>query len=250
MGTEVGMSQLVLIHGPGAGGCSASFRYQLERFPGALAPDLPGHLEGESFDNVSGYTHWLRDWLRDHGHIGGLVLAGFTLGACIALDYALTWPEEVDGLLLMTVAMRPKERAPGSLEFRLDAARGGEPMREWLASMEHMLLFVEPGLRNDLLECHKRVGPVSQHDDLVAIDRFDARDRIHELRAPLTLVRGVDDPMQPVEYELEIHEAVPGSKYVKLERAGHFPHCERPDDVNAELAELLGERLSAQRLDK
>ena len=39
------MPQLVLIHGPGAGGCAASYRYQLEQFPDALAPDLPGHLE-------------------------------------------------------------------------------------------------------------------------------------------------------------------------------------------------------------
>ena len=233
------MSQLVLIHGPGAGGCAASYRYQLQRFPDALAPDLPGHLEGESFEDVAGYTHWLREWLRGQGHTGGLVLAGFTLGACVALDYALTWPDEVDGLLLMTVAMRPKERAPGSLEFRLNAAKGGEPMQKWLDSMEHMLMFVEPDLRGELMECHKKVGPISQHNDLLTIDRFDARDRIHKLKAPLTLVRGVDDPMQPDEYEMEIHEAVPGSRYIKLERAGHFPHCERPDDVNAALAELL-----------
>ena len=180
------------------------------------------------------------------GHSGGLVLAGFTLGACVALDYALTWPDEVDGLLLMTVAMRPKERAPGSLEFRLNAARGGEPMQKWLDAMEHMLLFVDDqDLRDELMECHRKVGPVSQHNDLLTIDRFDARDRIHNLKAPLTLVRGVDDPMQPDEYELEIHEAVPGSRYIKLERAGHFPHCERPDDVNAELAALLGQSRSA-----
>ena len=48
------MSQLVLIHGPSAGGCAASFRYQLAQFPDALAPDLPGHLDSESFDNVVG----------------------------------------------------------------------------------------------------------------------------------------------------------------------------------------------------
>ena len=167
------------------------------------------------------------------------MLAGFTLGACVALDYALTWPDEVDGLLLMTVAMRPKERAPGSLEFRLNAAKDEPAMQKWLDSMDHMLLFVEQDLRSDLMEYHRRVGPISQHNDLLTIDRFDARDRIHKLTAPLTLVRGVDDPMQPDEYELEIHEAVPGSRYIKLERAGHFPHCERPDDVNAALEELL-----------
>ena len=235
------MSQLVLIHGPGAGGCAASYRYQMQRFPDALAPDLPGHLEGEPFEDVSGYTHWLREWLHERGHTSGLVLAGFTLGACVALDYALTWPDEVDGLLLMTVAMRSKDRAAGSLEFRLNAAKGGEPMREWLDTMEHMLMFVDDAdLRDELMQCHTKVGPISQHNDLLTIDKFDARDRIHNLKAPLTLVRGVDDPMQPAEYELEIHEAVPSSRYVKLERAGHFPHCERPDDVNAELAALLG----------
>jgi len=234
------MSQLVLIHGPGAGGCAASFRYQLERFPGALAPDLPGHLDGESFDDVSGYTRWLRGWLRERGHTGRLVLAGFTLGACVALDYALTWPGEVDGLLLMTVAMRPKERAAGSLEFRRNAAQSDAGMREWLDNMEQIMMLVEPGLRAELLDCHRRVGPVSQYNDLAVIDKFDVRDRIGNLEAPLTLVRGVDDPLQPAEYELEIHRAVPGSRYIRLEGAGHFPHCERPDAVNAALAELLG----------
>ena len=234
------MSQLVLIHGPGAGGCAASFRYQLGRFPGALAPDLPGHLDGDSFDDVSGYTRWLQGWLRERGHRGGLVLAGFTLGACVALDYALTWPGEVDGLLLMTVAMRPKERAAGSLEFRRKAAQSEAGMQEWLDNMEQIMMLVEPSLRAELLDCHQRVGPVSQYNDLAVIDKFDVRDRIGGLKAPLTLVRGVDDPLQPAEYELEIHRAVPNSRYIRLEGAGHFPHCERPDAVNAALAELLG----------
>jgi pimeloyl-ACP methyl ester carboxylesterase len=30
-----------------------------------------------------------------------------------------------------------------------------------------------------------------------------------------------------------MHESVPGSSYVELSGAGHFPPTERPDEVNA-----------------
>ena len=233
------MSQLVLIHGPGAGGCSAGYQYQLQHFHGSLAPDLPGHIEGESLSTVSEYTEWLRNWLHNLGHTEDLVLSGFTLGACIALQYALDYPDEVVGLLLMTIAMRPKERPPGSLEFRLNAAKDHRVYEEWIEAMRHSQMFIEPDLSNHLIECHRTVGPQSQFNDLVTIDNFDVRDRIGELKAPLTLIRGVDDPGKPAEYELEIHQAVSGSKYIKLEQSGHFPMAERPDVINRELEKLM-----------
>ncbi len=233
------MPNLVFIHGPGAGGCSEGFHYQLQHFPGSLAPDLPGHPEGESLATVAEYAEWLRDWLHRAGHRKDLVLAGFTLGACVALQYALDHPDEVAGLLLMTVAMTPKQRAPGTLEFRLNAAKDAKVHREWLDAMRHVMMFIEPDLRERLIDCHKKVGPMSQYNDLVTIDKFDVRDRIGELTTPLVLIRGVDDPGKPAEYELEIHQALPGSKYIKLEQAGHFPMAERPEDVNRALEELM-----------
>ena len=233
------MSQLVLIHGPGAGSCSAGFKYQREYFPDCHTPDLPGHPDGDSLETVAEYTEWLHEWLHRQGHTKDLVLSGFTLGACVALQYALDYPDEVAGLLLMTIAMRPKERASGSLEFRLNAARDEKVHEEWLDAMRHSMMFIEEGLREQLIECHRIVGPVSQYNDLVTIDNFDVRDRISELKAPLVLVRGVDDPGKPAEYELEIHEAVPGSRYIKLEQAGHFPMVERPADINRAIEELM-----------
>lgn len=233
------MSQLVFIHGPGAGSCSAGFKYQMEHFPGSLAPDLPGHPQGNSLTSVAEYSEWLRGWLYKQDHKSDLILAGFTLGACIALQYALDYPDEVAGLLLMTIAMRPKERAPGTLEFRLNASKDATVLEEWLDAMRHSMMFVDEELREELIECHRTVGPISQYNDLVTLDKFDVRDRIGELNAPLTLVRGMDDPGKPAEYELEIHKAVPGSKYLKLDNAGHFPMAERPDDINRALEELM-----------
>ena len=235
------MLQLVFIHGPGAGACAEGFANQLSHFPGSLAPTLPGHLSGEPCPNVERYTDWLRGWLWAQDKHREVVLVGFTLGACVALQYGLDYPEEVKGLVLMTVSMRPKERKPGTLDMRLRAAKEPEAYQEWIEFQRHAMMWVEPGLRDRLLECHAQVGPISQYNDLVTIDRFDVRDRIGDLKPPLVLIRGVDDPGEPPEYEVEIHQAVPGSRYLKLEQAGHFPMAERPDTVNKAIEELLAQ---------
>ncbi|MBM3223516.1 MAG: alpha/beta hydrolase [Candidatus Tectomicrobia bacterium] len=233
------MAQLVFIHGPGAGGCAEGFRYQLEHFPDSLAPHLPGHLHGTSCASVERYTDWLRGWLWAQGHQRDLVLVGFTLGSCIALQYALDYPDEVRGLVLMTVSMRAKQRPSDTLAFRLRAAEDPAVHAQWLDAMREAMTWVDPAFRERLIDCHRQVGPLSQHRDLVVIDRFDVQDRIHTLRAPLLLIRGMDDPLAPEEYEREIHEAVAGSQYIPLRQAGHFPMAEQPETVNAAIHALL-----------
>src|SRR5262249_257593 len=101
------------------------------------------------------------------------------------------------------------------------------------------LHFVAPALREQLITCHHHIGPRSQHHDLVVIDQFDVRDRISTLRPPLLLIRGIDDPLAPEEYEREIHEAVPGSQYIALREAGHFPMAEQPTVVNRAIEAFL-----------
>ncbi len=233
------MVQLVFLHGPGAGGTARSFARQLERFPGSLAPTFPGHPDGEPCPSVERSAEWLRGWLWAQGHRQNLVLAGYTLGACTALQYALDYPDEVKGLVLMTMALRLKQRNQASLELRLRAAQDPVAFEEWIEMMRGILKFVEPDFREKLLDDHRLVGPMSQYRDLQIIDGFDATDRIRCLGKPLLLVRGMDDPLDPPEYELEIHQAVPGSRYLKLHDAGHFPMAERPDDVNQAIQEFL-----------
>ena len=233
------MPQLVFLHGPGAGGCAEAFRYQLDHFRGSIAPTLPGHLAGVSCASVERYTEWVRGWLWAQGQHRDLVLVGFTLGACIALQYALDYPEEVQGLVLMTVSMRPKRRAPHTLNFRLRAAADPAIYEQWIAAMREAMQWVAPDLRERLIACHRQVGPRSQHDDLVVIDQFDVRARIGALQPPLLLIRGVDDPLAPEAYEREMHEAVPGSQYIPLREAGHFPMAEQPEMVNRAIQTFL-----------
>jgi proline iminopeptidase len=175
----------------------------------------------------------LRSWLWAQGLNKDLVLVGYTLGASIALQYGLDYPDEVQGLVLMTVAARPKVRAPGTYEMRLRALEDTKVYAEWLAFQRTAMHLVEPGLRERLIERHRQVGPLSQYHDLMAIDSFDVRERIATLKPKLLLLRGLRDHGHPPEYEKEIHEAVPGSQYVRLPDAGHFPPTEIPEQFNA-----------------
>jgi len=233
--------QLVFLHGPGAGACSDAYFHQRKHFPRCVAPDLPGHLEGARCADVKGYTEWVRGWLWAQGMKQDLVLVGYTLGACIALQYALDYPEEVKGIVIMTVAMRPKTRPAGTYDMRVRAARDPKAYEEWIAFNRHAMYLVEPGLRERLLERHRQIGPLSQLEDLKTIDAFDVRDRIAGLKPKLLLLRGLKDPGKPPEYEKEIHEAVPGSRYVRLDDAGHFPPTEIPEKVNRLIEEFVAE---------
>jgi pimeloyl-ACP methyl ester carboxylesterase len=73
----------------------------------------------------------------------------------------------------------------------------------------------------------------------VVIDQFDVQARIDTLKTPLLLIRGMDDPLAPEEYERHIHQAVPGSQYLPLHQAGHFPMAEQPRIVNQAIADFV-----------
>lgn len=235
------MPQLVFLHGPGAGACADAYYYQLKHFKGSVAPTLPGHLEGAPCPDIKSYMEWVRGWLWAQGLKKDFVFVGYTLGASIALQYGLDYPDEVKGMVIMTVAARPKTRPPGTYEMRLHAEQdpNGKGYEEWLAFQAHTMQFVEPGLREKLMERHRQVGPMSQLHDLKTIDAFDVRDRIGTLKPKLLLLRGLDDPGKPPEYEKEIHEAVPGSQYLKLAGVGHFPPTENPEKINSLIEEFV-----------
>jgi pimeloyl-ACP methyl ester carboxylesterase len=234
------VTQIVFLHGPGAGGCADAWLGQTGHFPDSLAPTLPGHLEGAPCADVRGYAEWVRGWLWARGRPRDLVLVGYTLGAAIALEYGLAYPDEVAGLALMTLGLRASGPPPGRAELRLKAAEGDPAAyAEWLAFQDAAMRWVAPDLRAHLLERHRQVGPLSQYHDLMAIWTYDAADRIGGLRPKLLLVRGADDANSPHDREREIHAAVPGSRYVSLPQAGHFPATERPEAFNALLEEFV-----------
>lgn len=114
-------------------------------------PSLPRSgtfAPANSCPDVACYANWLRGWLWAQGLQDNLVLVGYTLGAAIALQYALDYRDEVRGLVIMTVAAQPKVRAPGAYEMRLRAAADATVYeQEWIAFQRQAMHLVAPELR-------------------------------------------------------------------------------------------------------
>ena len=215
------------------------FRYQLEHFRGSLAPELPGHLSGTACRDVAGYTEWVRGWLWAQGHKRDLVLSGYTMGASIALQYALDYPEEVKGIVISTVAMRRKGIKEEIFANRLKAAEDPATFEGWIETMRGVMQLIDPAFREELIAAHRVVGPRSQHDDLRAMEAFDVQDRIATLKPKLLLVQGTERHVAPGDWEGEIHRAVPGSQLLGFPKTGHLPMAEQPASFNRAVEEFL-----------
>ena len=186
---------------------------------------------------------WVRGWLAAQDMREDLLLVGYTLGAAIALQFALDYPQAVKGLVLSAVSVAPRAEArSGLLDSCLKAATGNaQAVDAWLDFHRQITTWVAPDLRAHLLTRQLQVGPMSQHRMLLAIYGFDVRERIESLRTPLLLIRGADDVLNPPPVERELHAEIPGSRFVSLPQAGHFPATERPEEVNRLIEEFIAE---------
>jgi hypothetical protein len=63
---------------------------------------------------------------------------------------------------------------------------------------------------------------------------------------PTLIVWGAHDPIIPVRHAADAHKAMPGSRLVIFKEAGHFPHCEVPDQFVEVLVDFMTSTAPAQ----
>jgi pimeloyl-ACP methyl ester carboxylesterase len=183
---------------------------------------------------------------------------GHSLGGGVALQLAYQFPERCDRLVLVASGGLGKE--VNSL-LRAVSLPGSElVMPVLLSSQMHTVLdainrwFGRRGLRmgatgrevwrsyTGLSETRGRLAFI--HTVRSVIDplgqRVSARDRLYLLSGfPTLIVWGGRDHTIPLEHGLRAHEAIPGSRFVTLPRAAHFPHLEDPEGLEAALRDFL-----------
>lgn len=205
---------LVLLHGLGQ--TPQSWQDQVTAIPEGLraaAPWLHG-LRPNADDRFSlaGASNAVGTELIKHG-AQRAHLCGLSVGAMVALQFAVDAPDQVDRLVLCGAQIRPPKSV---LWLQRQMIRATPTAR-----------LAQQGIRKD---------KVQQAMEILA--DADFTDRLAQVSAPTLVLCGERDRANLPASKL-IAQRIPGAELELVPGAGHAPNTERPEEFNAALYRFL-----------
>ncbi|MGC8951726.1 alpha/beta fold hydrolase [Chloroflexus sp.] len=256
---------LLLIHGLGDEADTwRSIIPQLARAYRVIAPDLPGF--GRSSGPIAGYslTFFARTMAEFIGKLGlqSVTLVGHSLGAMIAQRLSIGLPDVVQQQILVGGCLPIKRHFPRVEQWTLLLPGIGELVLAGMQrSQELAFLSLQPFYANlyalparEQRFLRRRVWarihhPIQRRATLsalrwLAIDAFFRchryLDLVSQYAIPTVLIAGEHDLIVDGEM-IEATEVLLEQRalYIHLERCGHMPHQEQPDQIVHLIAELV-----------
>ena len=224
--------KLVFVHG--AGSSSLAFYYQLRHFRNSKAIDLPGHPTGKACTTIEGYVEWVRGFNTARRY-KDVVLCGHSMGGAIAQLYALRYPDELRGIILIGTGARLRVH-PDYLNL---ARQPGEGNSGWLEGQKKHFQGVESDIYDVLVRRASEVGPAVELNDLQACDRFDVMEDVHKITLPTQVVCGSDDVMTPVKYSDYLANQIKNSREEIISGARHFVQLQKYQQVNTQIERFM-----------
>jgi 3-oxoadipate enol-lactonase len=210
-----------------------------------LAYDTRGH--GKSAAPAGPYTlEAMADDLRalvSHLDIQRLHFVGLSMGGMIGQTFAIKYPGVFSSLALADTTSRyPAEAAPLWQErIRTAETKGMEPLVQ--PTLERW--FTAP-FREKNAEIVRKIAtaisttPVAGYAGCcAAIPRINVTARLKEIKCPVLVICGDQDPGTPPAMAREIHENTAGSKLVMIPQAAHLSNLEQPAAFNRALEGFL-----------
>lgn len=224
--------KLVFVHG--AGNSSLTFYYQLRHFRNSKAIDLPGHPVGKPCTSIDGYVEWVRGFNTARRY-KDIVLCGHSMGGAIAMRYALLYPEELKGLILMGTGAKLRVD-PSFLE---QCREPGADNSEWLKHQKTSYSGVEADIYRVLVQRAQEIGPQVELIDLLSCDQFDVMQEVGNIRLPTEIICGEADEITPVKYSNYLTRQIEGAHQDIIADADHFVQLKQYQQVNTKIEEFL-----------
>lgn len=234
----VGEKCVVLLHG------YLESMYVWDDFTPLLTPsvrvitvDIPGHgiseVKGEvhTMDMVADVLHQMLKSLE----IERVTMVGHSMGGYVALAFCARYPEQLDGLVLLSSTPNPDTEAKRENRRReIALVRAGK--KDALARVAPEAGFAEQNRRrlrsyiDDLTECVH----ITEDDGIVALlggmmERADQNEMLRKSAVPQLFILGKKDGYIPVEVAEEIVANHPQAQVAWLEESGHMGFIEEPE---------------------
>lgn len=217
----------------------------LKSFCRVIVPDLRGFGQSDATNDLA-YTmeEHAQDMLAllDHLGIEQVVLGGMSMGGYISLAFLRAYPSRLKGLMLIDTRSTPdtdeQKRNRESLAQHIDAHG-----TQIVASKMLPDVLVSPSdseayqTAEAMITRNERVG-VAHVQRAMAL-RTDTTHLLPDIAVPTLVVVGEHDTLTTPEDMHKMHEAIPGSQYVVIPKAGHVSNVDNPEAFNAALLEFL-----------
>jgi pimeloyl-ACP methyl ester carboxylesterase len=181
------------------------------------------------------------------------VIVGHSLGAMVALAYALEYPDDTAAVLLLGGYYFPSLRADSALTFPTALPGIGDVLQYTLSPLLGRLIgpyfakrvfspvMVAPQFKEQagLALRPSQVGATAADANLMGPDAARLASRYQSLTMPVTIMAGSDDKIVNVEKQAErLHAMLPQSKLELLDGTGHMLHYSYPDRIADEIEAL------------
>ncbi len=249
---------LILIHGYGAGMWVWEKQIDvLSRFYRVYALDVIGYGFSDRPKiayTPEAYIHFLKDFMDGVG-IEKATLIGNSMGGGIAWATAILFPERVERLILIDCAPPDVLRQVKNKSFRTLIAIKDIPILPYLVISAR----TRGSTRMVLEECISDVGlitpkVVNRQYQLLKIkgttwvlystlkhaeEALKLKDQFPLIHQPVLFIWGEKDMIFPPGVGQTLHRIIAGSKFQLVEKSGHIPMWESPDEVNPAILDFL-----------
>jgi len=227
---------LVFIHGSGSDHSEWSHQYgRLHKHYNILAIDLPRHgrSDGLGEADVEGYCLWVKK-LLDLLDLKRAVLVGHSLGAAITLRFAINYPQEIAGIVLVGGGIKMPVNS-----FFLEFLKTNPPevpaeiidlICKYSLAKENRSKFSAP-LQKSLSQSKVDV----LYGDLSACNNLDLTQETCKISVPSLVICGAEDKMTPLDFSRQLAASISGATLEIVEGAGHMVMLERPAEFNMSL---------------
>ncbi len=172
-------------------------------------------------------------------------LAGLSMGGYIAFAMQRLAPERVAKIALLDTSARPDTSEQSATREKFiglaQAGKLGEVVEVLTPRFLHRNRHNDEALKRVVREMAAETGVEAFVRQQRAItSRPDSRPLLESIRCPTLVLVGDGDELTPPELAKEICTGISGSRLVVVPDCGHLSTIEKPEAVNAALAEWLG----------